>query len=452
MSGNQQSGNIVRRWLQRRQEKIAALRQDLPVMEGPYFTGTLPFVLLLVLALVGVFAAGFLTYRHILLASTVGAVEESFLCKADGSVNCDAILRTDFAVLFGYIPSAALGLTGIVFAWWLILNGLLNQRARKIAWTFLILYFFAAIGFSWYYAYIMAFEVDIICTWCIVVHVVNLLSLIIVLVVAIKNRRKFLIREISTTAERIYLIAGGVLLSLVVFTSAMLWESSLSFGEVKDQFEDLANDPLVILAVLEGAPDYTIPIHAEDPVYGSPKAPYPIIFFSDFRCPVCARQERFLKQLVDKNPKVLRLVFLNYPLSKECNRVVLHDLHPGACVTARAAYSAFLLGGSKAFWAYGDLVFENQKKLKPGMLTTFAEKLNLNKKKFQELMNPESVAAKKVEQDVQVGIELSLTSTPQMFFLGKRIPEMFYGQFLVEAMEGLIKKKNPDGSEIDLKW
>ena len=109
MSGNQQSGNIVRRWLQRRQEKIAALRQDLPVMEGPYFTGTLPFVLLLVLALVGVFAAGFLTYRHILLASTVGAVEESFLCKADGSVNCDAILRTDFAVLFGYIPSAALG-------------------------------------------------------------------------------------------------------------------------------------------------------------------------------------------------------------------------------------------------------------------------------------------------------------------------------------------------------
>lgn len=452
MSENQSSGNIVGRWWARRQARIAALRQDLDVTEGPYFTGMAPFVLLLLLSLVGTFAAGFLTYRHVLLASSTGVIEESFLCRADGSVNCDALLRTEFSILFGYFPSAVLGLTGFIFALWFILNGLLNQRARKIAWTFLVLYFFAAIGFSWYYAYLMVFEVDFICTWCIVVHVVNLLSLIIVLVVAIRNRRKFLIREISTLAERIYLIAGGVLISVLVFTAAMLCETSFSFEDVKDQFEELANDPLVIQAVLEGSPDYKIPIHAEDPVYGSPSAPYPIIFFSDFKCPVCARQERFLKRLVEKNPKVLRLVFINYPLSKECNPAVLHDLHPMACVTARAAYAAFLLGGAKAFWAYGEMLFENQKKLKPAMLTTFAEKLNLNVSKFRDLMKPDSVAAKKVEQDTEVGIELNLTSTPQIFFLGKRIPEMFQGEFLVEAMEGLIVAKHPDQKEIDLSW
>ncbi len=451
-NGRQISGNFVRRWLNDRQEKIAAQRKELAALEGPYFTGRLPFIILLGLALVGTFATAFLTYRHILLSSTAGAVEQSFLCRADGSVNCDAILRTEYSVLFGYFPSATLGLMGCVFALWFTVNGLVNQRARKVSWTLLVLYFFAAIGFSWYYVYIMAFEVDFICTWCIVVHVVNLLSLVTVLTVAIKNRKKFLLPEISTLAERVYLVTGGLMVSVLIFTGATLWESRLSFMEVKHQYEDLANDPMVIKAVVEGSPDYNIPIQAADPVYGSPKAPYPIILFSDFKCPVCARSHKFLKDLVDKNREKLRLVFVNYPLSKECNSAVLHDLHPMACTLARAAYAVFLLGGSRAFSSYGEMLFDNQKNLNPATLEAFAEKLNIDVAKFRDLMKPDSIAAKKVMQDTELGIELSLTSTPQIFFQGKRIPEMFQGEFLVQALEGLIKAKHPEDKDVDLKW
>lgn len=451
-NGHQSSGNFLKRWLSGRQVRIAAQRQALAALKGPYFTGRFPFVLLLVLAVVGTFATGFLTYRHVLLSTTTGVVEQSFLCRADGSVNCDAILRTEYSVLFGYFPSATLGLMGFVFVLWFTLNSLMNERARKLSWTLLVLYFFAAIGFSWYYAYIMAFEVDFVCTWCIVVHVVNLLSLIIVLVVAVKNRKKFLLPEISTLAERVYLVAGGILVSVLVFTGATLWESHLSFKEAKHQFEELANDPVVIRAVLEGSSDFNIPIQAGDPVYGSPKAPYAIIVFSDFKCPVCARKDKFLRSLVDKNPDKLRLVFINYPLSKECNPAVLHDLHPKSCTLARAAYAAFLLGGAKAFWDYGRMLFENQKTLEPGNLIAFAQKLKLDMVKFGELMKPDSIAAKKVEHDTQLGIELSLTSTPQIFFLAKRIPEMFQGEFLVEALEGLIATKHPEDKDIDLRW
>ncbi|MDQ7784549.1 MAG: vitamin K epoxide reductase family protein [Desulfomonilaceae bacterium] len=448
----QRSENFLTRWLSRRKERIAAQRQELAAIEGPYFSGRLPFVLLMVLGLLGAFATGFLTYRHVLLASTSGAVKESFLCRAEGSVNCDAILLTEYSVLFGYFPSATLGLMGFAFVLWFIVNGLVNERARKVSWTLLILYFVAAIGFSWYYAYIMAFHVDFVCTWCIVVHVVNLLSLVIVLAVAIKHRKRFLLPELSTRAERVYLVAGGLLLSALVFTGATYWESRLSFKEAKHQFEELANDPVVIRAVMEGSPDFNIPIQPADPVYGSPKAPYPIILFSDFKCPVCARREKFLRNLVDKNPNTLRLVFINYPLSKECNPAVLHDLHPGACTLARAAYAAFLLGGSKAFWTYGSLLLENRKNLTPGTPLALAERLNLDTAGFLDLMKPDSPAAKKVEQDVHLGIELSLTSTPQVFFLGKRIPEMFQGEFLVEALEGLIASKHPEDTDIDLRW
>ncbi|MFH1117608.1 MAG: vitamin K epoxide reductase family protein [Pseudomonadota bacterium] len=451
-NGRKRSGNFLKRWLSARQASIAAQRIELASLEGPYFSGRLPFVLVLVLALVGTFATAFLTYRHILLSSTAGAVEQSFLCRTEGSVNCDAILRTEYSVLFGYFPSSTLGLMGFVFVLWFAVNGLVNERARKISWTLLVLYFFAAIGFSWYYAYIMAFEVDFICTWCIVVHVVNLLSLVIVLTAAVKNRKKFLLPEISTLAERVYFVAGGLVVTVLVFTGATLLESRLSFKEVKHQFEDLANDPVVIRAVVEGSPDSNIPIQPGDPVYGSPKAPYPIILFSDFKCPVCARRHKFLKDLVDKNPDKLRLVFINYPLSKECNSAVLHDLHPMACALARAAYAAFLLGGPKAFSAYGEMLFDNRKNLNPAQLETFAEKLNIDVQRFRDLMKPDSAAGKKVKQDTALGIELSLTSTPQIFFLGKRIPEMFQGEFLVEALEGLIALKHPEDKDIDLKW
>jgi len=341
---------------------------------------------------------------------------------------------------------------GFVFVLWFTLNGLVNQRARKVSWTLLILYFFAAIGFSWYYVYIMAFKVYLICTWCLVVHAVNLLSLIIAVAVAIKNRKKFLLLEISTLAERVYLVAGGIMASVLVFTAATFWENHLSFKEAKQQFEELANDPVVIRAILEGSPDFNIPTQAADPVYGAPNAPYPIIIFSDFKCPVCARRDEFLRNLVDKNPDKLRLVFINYPLSKECNPAVLQDLHPKACTVARAAYAAYILGGSKAFWSYAKMLFENRKNLDPGKLMAFAKDLNLDIAKFQDLMKADSVAAKKIEQDTQLGIELSLTSTPQVFFLGKRIPDMFQGEFLVEALEGLIKLKHPEVKDIDLRW
>ena len=144
-----QSEGPRKSWWMRRKAKMQAAAQ-IP-NHGPYFTGSAPFVLLLVLVLVGTFAAGFLTYRHIVLESQTGSVGDSILCRADGKINCDALLLTDEALLFGYVPSATLGLMGMVFALWLVVNALINQGVRKLAVAVLVLYFFGAIGFSWYF-------------------------------------------------------------------------------------------------------------------------------------------------------------------------------------------------------------------------------------------------------------------------------------------------------------
>ena len=420
---------------------------------GPFFMGRLPFLLLLIPALVGAFATGFLTYRHIALAAHIGKVGGSFLCRASGRIDCDSILLTDYAVLFGYVPSAVLGLMGFAFVLWLTINALFNQRMRKVSWTLLVVYFFAAIGFSWYYAYIMMFKVDIICTWCIVSHVMNLFCLITVLVISIKNREEFLLPEISTLAERIYFVTGGIAVALLVFFVAGMVEKTLSFEEARSKFDELANDPAVILAVVKASPGYEVPIGPADPVFGLTTARCPIVMFTDFQCPVCAKVEAFLRRLVTLNPNELKLVFKNLPLSKDCNSSILEatEFHPMTCPAARGAYAAFLLGGPRAFWQYSDLLFSNQKHLKDALLTEFAQKAGVDIPKFKELMKPDSPAAKKVEEDVELAVKLRLSSTPQLFFEGKRLPENFKGVYLGYAIEELIKANYPEMSNFKLR-
>ena len=247
----------------------------------PYFASRFPFLVLLVPAVIGTFATGFLTYRHILLSSHVGEVGQSFLCRADGRIDCDYVLLTDYATLFGYIPSAVLGLMGFTFVFWCVISGLANGRVRKIAWALLVIYFFAAIVFSGYYTYIMMFEVDLICTWCIVAHVMNLFSLIAVVGVAIKRRQAFSCPDISTLGERFFFVTGEIAISLLVFFVAGMWEKSLRFDDAKAKLEGLVNDPAATPAP-KGAPSYEVPVTPADPVFGSPAAPYPIINLATF--------------------------------------------------------------------------------------------------------------------------------------------------------------------------
>ncbi len=422
-------------------------RERIPVPQGrPYFLNMWPFAVILCLCLVGLFATGFLTYRHIALVSQTGSVGESFLCKASGKINCDAILLTDYAVLFGYISSAALGLAGFVFAFWLSANAILRPGLRKIALAALVIYFFGAIGFSWYFLYLIVFKVDYICTWCIVVHVINFTSLILILILAVKKRKDFLLEEIVSYPEQTYFILTGAALAMVVFLAATAIEKELSFLNAKAEYESLANDPVVIMAMLKASPTHDIPIGPDDPVYGRRDAEFPIIFFSDFQCPVCSKTEVFLKRLAEKNRDKLCLVYKSYPLSNRCNPTILDQglYHPQSCPAAKAAYSAYMIGGMQAYQKYSDLLFKNQKQLDNSSWIKFAKEVGLDIKKFKELMKDGSPAHKKIQKDIKQGIELGIFATPQMYLLGKKVPEDYSGEPLIGLLEQIVRLQRPE--------
>ncbi len=89
---------------------------------------------------------------------------------------------------------------------------------------------------------------------------------------------------------------------------------------------------------------------------GPKDAPVTIVEFSDFQCPFCKSANTTVKQVLDKYPGKVRLVFRDYPIAS------LHPQAPKAHEAARCA------GDQSKFWEYHDVLFERSPKaVAPGL-------------------------------------------------------------------------------------
>jgi protein-disulfide isomerase len=122
-----------------------------------------------------------------------------------------------------------------------------------------------------------------------------------------------------------------------------------------------------------------------------------------------------------------------------------------ACQAGRAAYAAFMLGGNEAFSAYTELLFRNQNRLKKEPWLEFAEKLNLDKERFKDLIKDGSEADKKIQKDLKLGLDLNLMGTPQLVFEKRKIPAKYRGPGLINLLQDLIRTYHPDQAEIRLR-
>ena len=93
---------------------------------------------------------------------------------------------------------------------------------------------------------------------------------------------------------------------------------------------------------------------------GPKDAPVTIVEFSDFQCPFCKTANATVKQVLDKYPGKVRLVFRDYPIAS------LHPQAPKAHEAARCA------GDQAKFWEYHDVLFERSPKMSPQDLKQYA--------------------------------------------------------------------------------
>ncbi|MBX3274686.1 MAG: thioredoxin domain-containing protein [Sandaracinaceae bacterium] len=124
-----------------------------------------------------------------------------------------------------------------------------------------------------------------------------------------------------------------------------------------DSLDDIAREP--------AGDRYVVPIPARVPSRGPAGAPITIQIFSDFQCPFCARVRPTIDQIVETYPSDVRVVWRHYPL----------PFHRDAMPAAEASVEVYEQAGDAAFWAYHDLLFDNQRALDAANLVALARRV-----------------------------------------------------------------------------
>jgi protein-disulfide isomerase len=160
------------------------------------------------------------------------------------------------------------------------------------------------------------------------------------------------------------------------------------------------------------------------PIRGAAEAPVTLVEFSDFHCPFCSRAQGTLKQVLERYPGKVKLVYRDFPLD---------SLHPQARQAAEAARCANDQG---KFWDYHDVLYTNSPRGGPDDLRRYAEQVGLDVAKFQQCV-ASGVHKAGVQKDVEEGSRLGVTGTPAFFVNGRPLE----GAQPVEAFVRVIEEE-----------
>ena len=156
--------------------------------------------------------------------------------------------------------------------------------------------------------------------------------------------------------------------------------------------------------------DFSVPINIQGaPFLGPENAPVVVVVFSDFECPYCGTVGALFEEALAKHPKEVKVVFKHFPLA----------IHKQAQPAALASLAAHRQG---KFWAYHDLLFENQKSLSEAKYLELAKKLGLDLDKFnKDYKAPAGQQA--LQRDATDGQLAGVRGTPAIFVNGHRLKE-----------------------------
>ena len=105
------------------------------------------------------------------------------VCSANGTINCEKVLSSPEAMVFGVFPVAVLGLAFYVFM--VAINSPWAWRSRlPVIWWARLAGAVAGMGFVLYLIYVELIQVGNICLWCTSVHVITFLLFVLLVFTA----------------------------------------------------------------------------------------------------------------------------------------------------------------------------------------------------------------------------------------------------------------------------
>ena len=160
-----------------------------------------------------------------------------------------------------------------------------------------------------------------------------------------------------------------------------------------------------------------LPIRPFDHAHGPEDAPYTLVEYGDYECPVCESYFTTVGQVAQQNSSKVKFQFRNLPLSQ---------IHPNAIAGARAAEAADMQG---KFWQMHDTLYtysnwsEWSTSSNPDpYFWTYAASLGLNVNKFKTDF-ASSEANDRIQADLGAFSKTGeQEATPTFFLNGKYVP------------------------------
>jgi protein-disulfide isomerase len=174
------------------------------------------------------------------------------------------------------------------------------------------------------------------------------------------------------------------------------------------------------------------------PTLGNPDASVTVVEFTDYQCPFCSRFEKStFKQLKHNyiDTGKVRWVVLDMPLS----------FHKDALFASQAAHCA---NEQDKFWELRELLFQNQKQLKPEHIAQYAKQTGIQTEAFNQCINSNRYQ-EAIQGDIAEAGKQRITGTPT-FVIGMSTPDVISGKRIVGAqhynvfsseIEALLKKE-----------
>jgi len=386
--------------------------------------------------------AGWLAWSHLNLTHGVGAFESG--CSIDATFDCDTVNTSDWSELFGIPISLYAVPMYAAMAWFAGIGARADRRGAR-ARGLLTAMAGWNVAVSLVLFLVMAVDIGAFCAFCITLDLLHVAALALVL--APPGGRRPAIPEgldlFGAAFVAVFVMATsfkftavyGARLDRVALAEVMGEVGALPDGvEVRTEARDGSVQKLPTKR-------HDVPIDKYDPSWGPRRAEVVVVEFADFECGYCRRLSHTMARLREKYQDRVRFVFKHYPMDQECNKRLKRQHHPKACEAATAAICAH---DQRAFEAYHDLLFQNQKHLERTDLLAYAERLNLEMERFEGCLNGTG-SAEQLTEDISHAGYLDISGTPRTFVNGL----MFKGAASEALLDAAIRAELGEASVKD---
>jgi protein-disulfide isomerase len=173
----------------------------------------------------------------------------------------------------------------------------------------------------------------------------------------------------------------------------------------------------------------TIPVEADDAVWGGAEAPVTIVAFLDYQCPYCAQGWGLLGELSAQYGGDIRIVFKQLPLA----------MHEQAYPSAVAAQAVLALGGTNAFRHYSELMFTHAGVLSDAQREKWAVAVGVGADRYRAAI-ADPRYGQQVLRDAQFAQTNGIDATPAFVINGL----LLMGVAPVEEFGAVIDRELPE--------